>query len=120
MSSPFNYGPHLFPDDRWPLDEYLDLVEAWPWSFAALPDYCVEPQVATDAAIRRIRIDATVTMARRAQERAALRRISTPLLPVLQGWFADEYVYCAERMFYRDWAKACGARLGVSASPARP
>lgn len=100
-----------YPDYRWEPEQYLDLVAARPWTWAACPDYCVEPQVAADAAIRRLRIEATATMFHRAANAAARRGIAVPLLPVLQGWYVDEYVWCAEQMFgssAENWPRLVG------------
>lgn len=87
-----------YGDYRWPLDAYLDLAAARAWSWYAAPDYCVEPEVAHDAAIRRLRIEATVNMWERIRHRAAQRGMPGPM-GVIQGWFADEYVLCADKMF---------------------
>jgi hypothetical protein len=88
-----------YPDYRWTLDQYLDLVASRPWRWAACPDYCVEPQIAADAAVRRLRIDATITNHYRTTAAARKRGITVPILPVLQGWYAQEYVECARSMF---------------------
>lgn len=98
----------LYPDYRWSLDQYLDLVAARQWAWAACPDYCVEPQIATDAAVRRLRIDSTITMYFRAIDAAARRSIAVPMLGVVQGWYADEYARCAERMFAGAWPRLIG------------
>lgn len=88
-----------YPDYRWTLDQYLDLVEARTWRWAACPDYCVEPQIAADPAARRLRLNATVTNYFRMIDAAQRRAISVSILPVVQGWYAEEYVECARRMF---------------------
>lgn len=98
----------LYPDYRWSLDEYMDLVEARQWAFAAAPDYCVEPAIARDPATRRLRIDATVTMYLRAMNAVRRRNTQVPILGVVQGWFADEYARCAEEMFAGAWPDLVG------------
>lgn len=87
-----------FGDYRWSPEQYLELVELRPWAWAACPDYCVEPQVAGNAAVRRLRIDATIATYFRTLDAAARRRIQVPLVGVVQGWYADEYARCAEEM----------------------
>lgn len=92
----------IYPDYRWEPEQYLDLVAARRWSFWVAPDYCVEHQVASDASIRRLRIEATATMYYRTCNAAARRGLPAPVGSV-QGWFADEYAFCADQMFGREW-----------------
>lgn len=84
-------------DYRWSVDAYLDLAAAREWAFYSAMDYCVEPQVAPDAATRRLRVDATIARYFQCADRAAQRRVASPM-PVLQGYFASEYAYCAEAL----------------------
>lgn len=83
-----------FGDYRWSVDAYLDLAASREWAFYSAMDYCVEPQVAPDAATRRLRVDATVARYFQCADRAAQRGVVAPL-PVIQGYFASEYAYCA-------------------------
>ena len=96
-----------YGDYRWPLNGYLDLAAARRWSWYAAPDYCVEPEVAGNAAIRRLRIEATVNMWDRISNRAGQRGLPAPM-GVIQGWFADEYVQCADEMFADQWPAMVG------------
>lgn len=86
-----------FGDYRWGVDAYLDLAAARDWAFYSAMDYCVEAQVAPDAAMRRLRVDATVARYFQCADRAARRGMKLPL-PVIQGYFASEYAYCAEAL----------------------
>jgi hypothetical protein len=82
---------------RWSTDQYLDLVAARQWSFWSACDYCVEPEVAADAATRRLRIEATVSGYFDCLRRAQARGLSKPM-PVCQGRYPDEYVRCIEQL----------------------
>lgn len=86
-----------FGDYRWSVDAYLDLAASRDWAFYSSMDYCVEPQVAPDAATRRLRVDATIARYFQCAHRAAQRGMQAPL-PVIQGYFASEYAYCAEAL----------------------
>jgi hypothetical protein len=86
-----------FGDYRWSVDAYLDLAAAREWAFYSAMDYCVEPQVAPNAATRRLRIDATIARYFQCANRAAQRGLDLPM-PVLQGFYASEYAYCAEAL----------------------
>lgn len=88
----------ILGDYRWSVDQYCDLAAARKWTFWSAMDYCVEQQVAPDAATRRLRVDATVARYFECANRAAQRGIQAPLLPVLQGWNFEEYARCAEAM----------------------
>lgn len=86
-----------FGDFRWSIDEYLDLAAARPWTHYSAMDYCVEPQVAPDAATRRLRVDATIARYFQCANRAAQRGLPQPSA-VIQGYYADEYARCAEAL----------------------
>lgn len=86
-----------FGDYRWGVDAYLDLAASRDWAFYSAMDYCVEPQVAPDAAMRRLRVDATIARYFQCANRAAQRGMDLPL-PVVQGFYASEYAHCAEAL----------------------
>jgi hypothetical protein len=86
-----------YGDYRWTVDQYLDLVAARPWSAWSAMDFCVEPQVARDAATRRLRIEATVSGYFSCRSRAEARGLPPPV-PVCQGLYTDEYLRCCEQM----------------------
>lgn len=86
------YGDYVFS-----VEQYLDLAEARPWQWYSSMDYCVEPQVAPDAATRRLRIEATVARYFQCVDSAMRRRMELPV-PVVQGHYAEEYAHCAEQL----------------------
>lgn len=72
-----------FGDYRWDIDAYLDLAAARAWTFYSAMDYCVEPRIATNAATRRLRIEATVARYFQCEHRAAPRDAACLLLLLL-------------------------------------
>lgn len=97
----------VFGDYRFSLDQYLDLVAARSWSFWSSLDYCVEAQVAPEAATRRLRIDTTIARYWQCADRAAQRGLPPPL-KVLQGHYPDEYARCAEAMGIEEGTQLVG------------
>jgi len=87
-----HYGDYLFQ-----LDDYLDLVATRRWDWYSAMDYCVEPAVAPDPAMRRLRVDGTIARYAQCANRAAQRALPAPLA-ILQGIFPDEYLRCAREM----------------------
>lgn len=49
-----------YGDYRFSVSTYLDLVASRDWAFWSAMDYCVEPAIAQDATMRRLRIAATI------------------------------------------------------------
>lgn len=96
-----------YGDYRFSIDEYLDLVAAGPWTWYASPDYCVEPQVAENVAIRRLRMEATLANYARCSHRAERRGLPAPM-PVIQGYAPDDYAWCIENMPLDRWPKLVG------------
>lgn len=96
-----------YGDYRWTIENYLDLVEAHPWTWWASMDYCCEPQVAKDRPLRLLRIAATANMLGRCRRLAQARGLSMPM-PVLQGWTAEEYVMSAELLPIPEWPDLIG------------
>jgi hypothetical protein len=86
------YGDYVFS-----VEQYLDLAAARTWRWYSSMDYCVEPQVAPDAATRRLRIEATVARYFECVDGAIRRNMVLPV-PVAQGFFAEEYAHCAEQL----------------------
>ncbi|HUV97515.1 MAG TPA: hypothetical protein VMV98_08610 [Acidobacteriaceae bacterium] len=96
----------IFP---WTLSDYVSLVgklrPAW-WS---QPDACVEPELASDAAARIDRLEATEAMLAASLilvdrwQQLGAPWIAQPV-PVLQGWRPAEYRESLDRML-RTWAK---------------
>ena len=95
-SAGFTAAAH-YGDYRFSVDDYLELVATRDWAFWSAMDYCVEPQVAPDAAMRRLRVEATIARYWECVDKAAKRGLKPPL-PVLQGLMFDEYARCAQEM----------------------
>jgi hypothetical protein len=80
-----------YGDYPWSVDQYLDLVASLPWAWWAAMDYCCEPEIAGNRALRILRIAATVARYYECLRGARKRGLPDPL-PVLQGWTAaDSY-----------------------------
>ena len=85
----------------WSVKQYVDFVanhrkgKPWPWAWWSSMDLCCEPQVASDTAEVRARVEGTARLLRECNEAAALRHIPAPM-PILQGWRPDDYAWSAE------------------------
>ena len=75
---------------QWTVEQYMDLVAAYPWTWWAAMDYCCEPEVANDRPERLLRMAATVLLYRQCLNAARARGLSPPV-PVIQGWTPTEY-----------------------------
>ncbi len=91
----------------WSVDQYLDLVEAFPWSFWSSMDLCMEPQVAEDDAIRRLRLAATAQNHAVCAAAAARRGLPAPM-PVIQGWTISDYLLSVDWMPVVEWPSLVG------------
>lgn len=76
---------------QWEVEDYLDLVASFPWTWWAAMDYCCEPQLAADRPLRLLRMAATVARYEACASAARRRGLSAPM-PVLQGWTVPEYL----------------------------
>lgn len=90
----------VFP---WSLVDYVNLIGVLRPAWASQPDMCVEPEIAHDAGVRHHRIEATAAMLEahlalvaRWQDLGAFWL--APPVPVLQGWFPDDYVRSLDLM----------------------
>lgn len=81
----------------WSLDRYVDFVARARPTWWAAPDYCCEPEIARDRAEVLDRVARTAEKLHWANAVAADRGVPPPM-PVIQGWFPDDYLRCAERM----------------------
>lgn len=91
----------------WEIEEYCELAASRAWTWASAPDLCCEPQIASDRAMRLLRIAGTARLygqARRITERLG----GQPLMPVLQGWEPQEYRQCFEWMPIVEWPELVG------------
>lgn len=80
---------------RWSVDDYVALARSWPWAWWASMDFCCEPEVARDRDEVRSRIERTVAKLVECQAAASAVDMPAPM-PVLQGWFPDDYERCAQ------------------------
>ena len=91
----------------WSIEQYLNLVESYDWSWYASMDHCVEPEIAGDKAGVMFRVAETARMYGDLRRAAADRGLGAPM-PVLQGWTPSQYVWCAERMPLLEWPALIG------------
>jgi hypothetical protein len=91
----------------WTADQYLDLVEAWDWTWWASMDQCVEPEVAGCPLSIYMRMAETCRMYGEIRSRARDRGLKDPM-PVLQGWEVEHYRWCMERMPLFEWPDLIG------------
>jgi len=91
----------------WPVDAYVRLAGAHPWSWWAAMDLCCEPEIARDRDEVQLRIAGTCRLLS-ACRRAAGDLGVTPPTPVLQGWLACDFVRCADRLPLLDWPDLVG------------
>jgi hypothetical protein len=96
-----------YGDYRWTLEDYYDLVQAYPWTWHAALDFCVEPGVASDRPLRLLRLAATANMLARCRREAAYRGLPPPM-PVLQGWTVADYLQCVEWLPLLEWPELVG------------
>ncbi|CAG9235817.1 conserved hypothetical protein [Paraburkholderia tropica] len=96
-----------YGDYRWTVEDYYELVAAYPWTWHAAMDYCVEEEVARDRPMRLLRIAATAHMLGQCNTEARRRGLALPM-PVLQGWQPDEYRLCAEWLPVIEWPALVG------------
>ena len=82
---------------RWSLDAYVDFAGAFKPTWWAAPDYCCEPEIARDRAEVLARVRRTAFKLDWARQVAADRGVPPPM-PVLQGWFPEDYERCAGMM----------------------
>jgi hypothetical protein len=80
---------------RWTLGDYVDLAARVRPTWWAAPDYCCEPEIAADRAEVTERVTRTAFKLDWCRQVAADRGVAAPM-PVLQGWFPDDYARCAD------------------------
>lgn len=80
---------------RWRLDDYVDFAGRINPTWWAAPDYCCEPEISRDPIEIQSRIARTAFKLDWARQVANDRGVAPPM-PVLQGWFPDDYLRCAD------------------------
>src|SRR3546814_6663411 len=74
----------------WTIDDYLDLAAAYPFTWWASLDYCVEHEIAADRDEVLDRMSRTIRAAIECRVRACDRGIEAGFMPVVQGrWPQD-------------------------------
>ena len=82
---------------RWALDQYVAFAGLMRPTWWAAPDYCNEPEIASDRREVMERVRRTAFKLDWARQVAADRGVPAPM-PVLQGWFPDDYLRCIDMM----------------------
>jgi hypothetical protein len=91
---------------RWTLGDYIGLAARMRPTWYAAPDYCCEPQIASDRAEVLDRVRRTAFKLDWCRQVAADRGVSPPM-PVLQGWQPDDYLRCADLIrTCRSWSES--------------
>lgn len=80
---------------RWTLGDYVELAKRLAPTWWAAPDYCCEPEIASNRQEVLERVTRTAFKLDWARQVASDRDVSPPM-PVLQGWLPDDYLRCAE------------------------
>ncbi|ABD72049.1 hypothetical protein Rfer_4363 (plasmid) [Rhodoferax ferrireducens T118] len=96
-----------YGDYRWTTEQYYSLVASRKWAWHAAMDYCVEPPVASSLVVRLMRLEATATGYLRCCNEARKRGLPLPM-PVLQGWYPEDYRRCADMLAIQDWPAMVG------------
>lgn len=94
-------------DYRWPIEAYVDLAASLQPTWYAAPDYCMEPEIASDKATKLLRLAGTARNYARCTRLAGRRGIPPPM-PVVQGWELDDYLRCIEWLPVIDWPELVG------------
>src|SRR3546814_12815401 len=69
----------------WTIDDYLDLAAAYPFTWWASLDYCVEHEIAADRDEVLDRMSRTIRAAIECRVRACERGLEAGFMPVVQG-----------------------------------
>jgi hypothetical protein len=96
-----------YGDYRWSTEQYYDLVTSRRWAWHAAMDFCCEPPVAGALVVRIARLEATALGYLRCVNEAKKRQAPSPM-PVLQGWFPQDYERCADMLAIQEWPDLVG------------
>lgn len=86
---------HLYWGYRWTLGDYVDFAGLMRPTWWAAPDYCCEPEIARDRKEVLERVHRTAFKLDWARQVAVDRGVQAPM-PVLQGWFPEDYLRCVD------------------------
>lgn len=91
----------------WTIEQYLDLVESWPWAWYASWDQCVEPEIASSKIDVFFRLAETCRLLSEVRTRARDRGLPDPM-PVVQGWEVDHYRWSLDHLPLASWPPLLG------------
>ncbi len=91
----------------WTIEQYLDLVESWPWAWYASWDQCVEPEIASSKIDVLFRLAETCRLLSEVRMQARDRGLPDPT-PILQGWEVDHYRWSLDHLPLASWPKLLG------------
>lgn len=89
----------LYKGYPWSREAHVEIAGAYPWAWWAARDYCCEPEIAADRFEVIRRVLNTVDEYKRCVEEAERQGASFPM-PVLQGWWPEDYELCAKLLGY--------------------
>lgn len=92
---------------EWTVEQYMKLAAAQDWTWYAQMDCCCEPEVAGDAAERRLRLAETARLYGACASIARREGMALPM-PVLQGWSVDDYRRSAGMLPVSQWPALVG------------
>lgn len=101
----------------WTIDDYVTLAAAFPFSWWASLDYCVEPEVASDRQEVLDRLSRTIRANRDCHRRACDLNIDKTFLPVIQGRNPLDYERCTDAL---DTIIGQAGLIGVGSMCRRP
>ena len=91
----------------WTIEQYLDLVESWPWAWYASWDQCVEPEIASSKIDVFFRLAENCRLLSEVRTRARDRGLPDPM-PVVQGWEVDHYRWSLDHLPLASWPPLLG------------
>lgn len=91
----------------WTIEQYLDLVESWPWAWYASWDQCVEPEIASSKIDVFFRLAETCRLLSEVRTRARDRGLPDPM-PVVQGCEVDHYRWSLDHLPLASWPPLLG------------
>lgn len=92
---------------EWSVQQYVDMAASNDWTWWAQMDCCCEPEVAKDRAERLFRLAETSRLYGDCNREAQKRGIAAPM-PVLQGWYVDDYRRSADLLPVNEWPDLVG------------
>jgi len=97
----------LYGGYPWTVDQYLDLVQAFPWRWYSAMDLACEPEIASDDTAVLFRIAETCRLFSVLSRAAHERGLPSPV-PVIQGYQPAQYAWCVEQFPIVRWPDLVG------------